>query len=130
MPCDTMAYPPPPLLPRPPPPPHHDYSPLFGGAAGFPNHSHAAGFPGLPGLGPTNSFATPATGLPGLCAPPGMGGFYSGRFPPFPFGGGLRPPMPPEDDNVKVSSSYFTTNINMILIPKLLNFNFPASRKF
>ena len=105
MPCDTMAYPPPPLLPR--PPPHHDYSPLFTGAGTFPNHSHAAGFPGLPGLGPTNSFATPATGLPGLCAPPGMGGFYSGRFPPFPFGGGLRPPMPPEEDNVKVRFQLF-----------------------
>ena len=111
MPCDTMAYPPPTLLPRPPP----EYS-LFppGGSNGL-NHGHHQpfGFPGglpLGGLGPTNSFATPATGLPGLCAPglgtpvsSGFPGFYSGRFPPFPFGGGLRPPMPPEDDNVKVN---------------------------
>ena len=57
--------------------------------------------------GPTNSFATPASGIPGLCGPglgtpvSGLPALYSGRFPAFPFGG-LRPPLPPEDDNVKV----------------------------
>ena len=70
--CETMAYPPPPLLPRPE---------LF--------HFNSPGLGNFPGLGPTNSFATPS-GYPGLYP----------RLPGFPFGG-VRPPPPPEEDHVE-----------------------------
>merc|ERR1719295_2530738 len=52
--------------------------------------SSPSSMPGFPGLGPTNSFATPY-GYP----------LGAGLFPRLPFGGFPPRPPPPEDDNVQ-----------------------------
>ena len=57
------------------------------GMGGLLHPSLACSFPGLPGLGPTNSFSTPYG--------------YPGHFPRLPFGGFPVRPPPPEDDNVQ-----------------------------